>query len=116
MHNLNIKLILFNGDNMDKNKIIYASSHFIFFLPLLFSSLNERKYYANKGLLILLSWAICYISSFILHFFMPHFINIVMNIITYVYPLTLAIKGAYMVYKEKEWEIPFLNNLQIIKY
>ena len=99
-----------------KEKIVYATSNFIFFVPLLFTSLSKRKKYANQGLLILLSWFVCYLFSLFLASFSSNFINIIMNIITYTYPLILAIIGAYNVYKEKEWNVPFFKNLKLIKH
>jgi len=99
---------------MNKEKIVYSIGHFIFFIPLLFS-LSKRKEYANKGLLILISWSICYVFTFFFSLFLPSIIIKLCNLITYVYPLYLAIKGTYMVYNEKEWEVPFLNNIEIFK-
>jgi hypothetical protein len=113
---LNIKYIMYQVSKMNKEKIIYSTSLFIFFIPLLFKSLDKRKEYANKGLLILISWSICYVFSFIISLFSPSFIIFISNIITYTYPLYLAIKGTYMIYKEKEWDVPFLKNIHIFTY
>jgi hypothetical protein len=101
---------------MNKEKIIYSVSLFIFFIPLLFKSLPKRKEYANKGLLILISWSICYVISFFLSLLSSNILFYISNIITFIYPLYLGIKGTYMVYKEKEWDIPFLKNIHIFKY
>ena len=94
--------IFIMGDTMNKNKIIYATSNFIFFLPLFFNKLDKRKKYANQGLLILLSWFICYLISLFLGFIGLFWLSKTLDIISYIYPLYLAIKGAYMVYMEKE--------------
>ena len=71
--------------------------------------------YANKGMLIFISWSICYVFTFISSFIFPTFITKIFEATAYFYPLYLAIKGSYMVYKEKEWDIPFLSNIEIFK-
>lgn len=116
------KINLKKSKNVEKletkkdEKIVFGLSYFLFFISLIFSKNEERKFYANQGL-VLLIFAVLGSVFFRFVVGLIHFeTSIILSIIFYVFVCLCAIYGLVKTLMgEKFVKIPFIGKIKLIK-
>lgn len=106
------------NNNFEKNKFVFALSYFLFFVSLIFVKEDKKssRFYANQGLVLLISTLI---GSFIFNFcfsFIHKELALILSLIFYVIILAYAVFGfSKTMAGEKEVILPIIGKIKLIK-
>lgn len=97
-------------------RIVYGLSYFLFFISLVFSKSEERKFYANQGLVLLLFTIVGAVFFKFVIGLLHYETSIISSLIFYVFVLLFATYGLVKTLMgEKQTEIPLIGRIKLIK-
>lgn len=97
-------------------KIIFGVSYFLFFISLIFSKSDERKFYANQGLVLLIFGVVGAIFFRFVIGLIHYETSIILSMIFYVFILLFATYGLVKtLLGEKFVLIPLIGKIKLIK-
>lgn len=97
-------------------KIVFALSYFLFFISLIFSKSQERKFYANQGLMLLIFAVVGAVFFRVVVGLIHYETSIILSVIFYIFVCLCATFGFVKTLTgEKNVQIPLIGKIKLIK-
>lgn len=108
-----------NADSAEQKKderIVFGLSYFLFFISLIFSKSDERKFYANQGLVLLMFLVAGGVFFRFVIGLLHYETSLILSLIFYVFVVLFALYGFIKTLRREELtRLPLIGRIKLIK-